>query len=99
MGIQHSHNMNVYAVIPSDKNTTETELDASAQIALFNDFFEKNYYADILEKVRKEEKYLVVDFFFLTRFSQETADLLFDRPEEVLKWGEITFERIDEKTK
>ncbi len=82
-----------------DKISTETDLDASKQIALFKDFFEKNHETEILEKIRKGEKFIVVDFFQLTRFSPEIADLLLEQPEEVLKGAEMALEHIEEKAK
>jgi len=72
-------------------------MDASELIQKIQDFFEKNYYAELLEKIRKNEKFILVDFSRLSSFDPETADLLLDKPEEVIKAAELAIEQIDSK--
>ncbi len=64
-------------------------------IKLFQEYLEKNYLPLILEKVRKGEKYLVVDFKTLSVFNPELADQLLEDPEEVIKAGEIALGQFD----
>lgn len=72
-------------------------MDATDLIRKIQDFFEKNYYADLLEKIRKNEKFILVDFSRLSSFDPEVADLLLDKPEEVIKGAELAIEQIDSK--
>lgn len=72
-------------------------MDANELIRKIQDFLEKNYYAELLEKIRKGEKFLRVDFSRLSSFDPEIADLLLDKPEEVLKGSELAIEQIDAK--
>ena len=72
-------------------------MDAAEQIQRFGDFFEQNYKAEILEKGRKGEAFLEVDFIELSKFDPELADLLLDEPEEVLKAGALSLEHFDIK--
>jgi len=72
-------------------------LDAAEQIQRFGEFFDQSYKAEILEKGRKGETFLEVDFSELSKFDPELADLLLDEPEEVLKAGAISLEHFDIK--
>ncbi|MBW2986466.1 minichromosome maintenance protein MCM [Candidatus Woesearchaeota archaeon] len=70
-------------------------MDATELIRKLQEFFEKNYYAELLEKIRKNEKFIHVDFSKLSAFDPELADLLLDQPEEVVKGAELAIEQID----
>ncbi|MBW3001783.1 minichromosome maintenance protein MCM [Candidatus Woesearchaeota archaeon] len=72
-------------------------MDATDLIRKIQDFFEKNYYAELLEKIRKNEKFIHIDFSKLSSFDPEVADLLLDNPEEVIKAAELAIEQIDSK--
>ncbi|MBD3304698.1 AAA domain-containing protein [Candidatus Woesearchaeota archaeon] len=72
-------------------------MDATELIRKIQEFFEKNYYAELLEKIRKNEKFILVDFSRLSSFDPEIADLLLDKPEEVIKAAELAVEQIDSK--
>jgi replicative DNA helicase Mcm len=72
-------------------------MDATQLIRKLQDFFEKNYYAELLEKIRKNEKFIRVDFSKISAFDPELADLLLDKPEEVIKGAEMAVEQIDAK--
>jgi replicative DNA helicase Mcm len=65
------------------------------QIQKFQKFFEQNYHADLLEKVRKGEKFLTVDFSLLTKFDPELAELLLEQPEDTIKTSELAVEQFD----
>jgi len=70
-------------------------MDATELIRKIQEFFEKTYYAELLEKIRKNEKFMQVDFSKLSAFNPEIADLLLDHPEEILKAAELAIEQID----
>ena len=70
-------------------------LDANEQIRLFGEFLEKNYYPELLEKARKGEKFIVVDFAELSKFNPELAELLLDHTDDVLKAGALAIEQFD----
>ncbi|MBT7903434.1 helix-turn-helix domain-containing protein [Candidatus Woesearchaeota archaeon] len=70
-------------------------MDVSEQVRIFEEFFEKNYLTDILEKIRIGQNYLVVDFLELTKFNPEISQLLLDQPEEILKTAEIAIRSFD----
>ena len=72
-------------------------MDATELIRKLQDFFEKNYYAELLEKIRKNVKFIRVDFSKISAFDPELADLLLDKPEEVIKGAEMAIEQIDSK--
>ncbi len=70
-------------------------MDAATLITKVQEFLEKNYYDQILERARKGEKSLKVEFSQLAQHDPEIADLLLDRPEEVLKAGELAVEQLN----
>ena len=72
-------------------------MDATELIRKIQEFFEKNYYAELLEKIRKNEKFINVDFSRISSFDPDIADFLLDHPEEILKAAELAIEQIDAK--
>lgn len=74
-------------------------MEAAEQIKRFTEFLEKEYYAQLLEKARKAEKFLIIDFKKLIEHDPELADKLLDEPEEVIRAGELAIEQITEKAK
>jgi replicative DNA helicase Mcm len=70
-------------------------MDINEQIRIFADFIEKNYKAELLEKVRKGENFLEVDFFELSKFNPEIADILLDYPEDTIKTAAAAIEQFD----
>ncbi len=70
-------------------------MDAATLIAKFQEFLEKTYEAQLLERVRKGEKSFTAEFSQLAMFDPELADLLLDQPEEVLKAGELAVEQLN----
>jgi len=70
-------------------------MEVTEQIKKFQEFFEKFYKAELLEKVRRGEKFLIVDFSNLSLFDPELANLLLDNPEDVIKAAEISIEQFD----
>lgn len=74
-------------------------MEAQQQIHKLTEFLEKHYYAEILEKVRKGERFLTTDFKQLAAFDPESAHCLLDQPEEFMKAGEISIAQTDENAK
>ena len=74
-------------------------MEAAEQIKRFIEFLEKEYYAELLEKARKAEKFLIIDFKKLIEHDPELADKLLDEPEEVVRAGELAIEQITDKAK
>ncbi|MBI4451179.1 hypothetical protein HY642_04345 [Candidatus Woesearchaeota archaeon] len=72
-------------------------MDATELIRTWAEFLEKTYYAQLLENLRKGERWLHVDFAELARFSPECADVLLDQPEECLKAAEIAVQQSEEQ--
>ncbi len=70
-------------------------MDATTLIAKAQEFLEKAYYDQILERIRKGEKSLTVEFNRLAQHDPEIADLLLDQPEEVLKAAELAVEQLN----
>jgi len=70
-------------------------LEVSVQIRKFQEFLDAKYKTDLLEKVRTGEKFLVIDFTWLSAFDPELANLILDEPEETIKACEIAVEQFD----
>ncbi|MEM4239978.1 MAG: minichromosome maintenance protein MCM [Candidatus Woesearchaeota archaeon] len=70
-------------------------LDANEMIQKLHDFFQQNYYAELVEQARKGQKWLIVDFSALSRFDPDVADALLEMPDEVLKAAEVAIEQFD----
>ena len=70
-------------------------MDINEQIRIFGDFFEQNYKAELLEKARKGEKFIAIDFFELSKFSPDLADILLDHPEDTLKTAAAAIHQFD----
>jgi replicative DNA helicase Mcm len=64
-------------------------------IPKFQKFLEHHYYAELLEKVRKGEKFLVIDFAIFSEFDPEMAESLLEEPEDMLKVSELTVGQFD----
>lgn len=74
-------------------------MDPVEQIKKFEEFIEANSYAELLEKDRKGERFIVLDFAELSKFDIELADLLLEQPEEVIKAAEMAVENFDLQNK
>jgi replicative DNA helicase Mcm len=70
-------------------------MQGAEQIKRFKEFIESIYKAKLLKKIRKGEKFLVIDFSELLKFSHELADELLEHPEEVIKAGELAIQEFD----
>lgn len=65
------------------------------QINTFQDFLEKDYYEELLEKVRKGEKFLHIDFLNLSKFSPELSEELLEEPDDLIRASELAVENFD----
>ncbi len=70
-------------------------MEAPEQIKKFKEFIEMNYYADLLEKTRKKENSLSIDFTKISMFSPDLANDLLETPEDTLKAFEISISEFD----
>ncbi len=70
-------------------------MQGTEQIKTFKEFIENTYKAELLKKIRKGEKFLVIDFSELLKFNHELADELLESPEEVIKAAEIALQEFD----
>ena len=70
-------------------------MDIQTQIKTLQEFIQKHHYGELLELMRKGDKAIKIDFSLLVKFSPEIADLLLDKPEEVIKGFEIAIEQFD----
>jgi len=70
-------------------------MEAQQQIKKFRDFIEKNYLAVLTDNLRKDKKFLVIDFNELSKFNPELAELLLEQPEDTIKATELAIEQLD----
>ena len=71
------------------------KIDASEQIKLFQEFLESSYYSQIIENLRKDNKYVVIDFAELSKFDLDLANELLEDPENTIKAVELAVEQFD----
>ncbi len=70
-------------------------IDASEQIKRFQEFLESSYYSQIVENLRKDHKFVVVDFADLSKFDLDLANELLENPEDTIKAAELAVEQFD----
>lgn len=70
-------------------------MEVQEQIQKLIEFIEEFCKEQLLERLRKDEKFLIIDFSQLAQFSPELADELLERPEETIKATEIAVEHFD----
>jgi len=70
-------------------------MEAAEQIKRFREFFESKYYSQLIENVRKGDRFLIVDFNELAKFEPELAESLLDNPEDGLKAAELAISEFD----
>ncbi len=74
------------------------ELNVVEQIKRFEEFIEINYYDSLLNKARKGERFLLIDFADLSKFDPDLATELLEKPEDTIKAIEKAVEQFDEDT-
>ncbi|MBW2974615.1 ATP-binding protein [Candidatus Woesearchaeota archaeon] len=72
-----------------------SKMEAQKQIEKFKDLIEKSYLAVLNDNLRKDRKFLVIDFNELSRFDPELADILLEQPEDTIKAAEIAVDQLD----
>ena len=70
-------------------------VDASEQIKKFQEFLESYYYSQIVENLRKDNKFVVVDFADLSKFDLDLSNGLLESPEDTIKASEIAVAQFD----
>ncbi|MFH2028055.1 MAG: minichromosome maintenance protein MCM [Nanoarchaeota archaeon] len=70
-------------------------MDANEQINKFKDFIDSNYISKLMQNIRKEKDFLVMDFAELSKFDPELANMLLDQPEEIIKAAEVAIQQFD----
>tara|TARA_Y100000031_G_C8247023_1_gene398597 strand:- start:986 stop:3019 length:2034 start_codon:yes stop_codon:yes gene_type:complete len=71
------------------------KINATEQIKRFQDFLESYYYQQIIENLRKDYKFVVVDFAELSKFDLDLANELLENPEDIIKAAELAIEQFD----
>jgi replicative DNA helicase Mcm len=70
-------------------------MEAQEQIQKFVELVESVYKDQLMEHIKKDRKYLIIDFSDLIKFEPGLADDLLEQPEEVIKAAEIAIEQFD----
>ena len=64
-------------------------MDTAEQIKKFQDFLEGNYLTKIKKNIRKENKFIEIDFLDLSKFDPDLADLVLNELEDAIKVIEL----------
>ena len=70
-------------------------MDVTKQIKKFQEFFEENYHADLLERIRKGDNFIYIDFRKISKFSPVLAELILDQPEDLIVAAQLAIEQFD----
>jgi len=70
-------------------------MEVAEQIKKFTDFIGEKYKDQLLKRIRKDERFIVLDFSELVSHDSALAEVLLDQPEEVVKAAEIAVEQFD----
>src|SRR3989338_6706345 len=70
-------------------------MEAAEQIRQFTEFVDTYEKKQLLERLKKDEKFLVFDFSNLVRFSSDLSQDTLEHPEEAIKAAEISIEHFD----
>ena len=71
------------------------KISPSEQIKSFQDFLESFYYSQIVENLRKDHKFVIVDFAELSKFDIDLANELLENPDDAIKAIELAVEQFD----
>jgi replicative DNA helicase Mcm len=75
-------------------------MEAEDQIQKFKELIELNYHSVLLDNIRKEHNFLIINFNDLSRLDPDLANILLEQPDEVIKAAELAVEQFDlESTK
>ncbi|MBD3208821.1 minichromosome maintenance protein MCM [Candidatus Woesearchaeota archaeon] len=70
-------------------------MDATEQVAKFNEFFKTQFYKQLVEVLNRGEKHLVIPFNDFAKFNVELAEALLEDPENVIQAAKHTIEQMD----
>ncbi len=70
-------------------------MEAQEQIKKFTEFVEEFCKEQLLKRIKKDEKFLLIDFSELIKFDPELAENVLEQPEETIKAAEIAIEQFD----
>src|SRR3989338_1918331 len=70
-------------------------MEALEQINRFHEFVEANHYPDLLNSVRKDKHFLIVDFSEIAKFDVDLANDILENPEDAIKAAELAMEEFD----
>ena len=76
-------------------NVAEQKIEASEQIRLFHEFLESSCYSQIVDNLRKDRKFIAVDFAELSKFDLDLANELLENPEDTIKAAELAVAQFD----
>ena len=71
------------------------KVNASEQIKRFQEFIESSYYSQVVENLRKDNKFVIIDFAELSKFDLDLANELLEYPEDTIKAAELAVEQFD----
>ncbi len=83
----------------SAEGTDNDRMDALTLIGKIQEFLEKSCYDLLIERIRKGEKSLHVEFAKLAQFDPALGDYLLDHPDDFLKGAEHAVEQMSVGTK
>ncbi|MFH1506799.1 MAG: hypothetical protein ABIE94_07505, partial [archaeon] len=69
-------------------------METTEQISKFQEFFESVYHEELLGNISKGNKFLVVDFAELAKFSPDLAELLIEEPDDVIRASELAIDKL-----
>ncbi|MBU0628353.1 MAG: hypothetical protein KKC75_04130 [Nanoarchaeota archaeon] len=70
-------------------------MEVQEQIAKFKEFIEKSYLPILTDNLRKDKKFLVMDFNELSKFDIELAELILEQPDDLVDAVESAVEQLD----
>jgi replicative DNA helicase Mcm len=70
-------------------------MDTQEQIRIALDIIEHTYKPQLIQRVQKEEKFILIDYTDIIKNSLELAQMLLDYPEETIKVFEMAIENFD----
>ena len=71
------------------------KIEANEQIKRFQEFLESFCYEQIIENLRKDLKYVIVDFCELSEHDIDLANEVLENPEDAIRAAELALEQFD----
>ena len=71
------------------------KIEANEQIKRFQEFFEANCYSEIVDNLRRDLKFIVIDFTDLSKLDLDLANELLENPADTIKAAELALEQFD----